>query len=206
MEPKDIDDDPECVTVRTVLESGEAICIRPLASDDQELLGRYFLGLSSETRSFYGPHPFDQPTADTFCAEIDSSMTIRMVAVTGSGDKERIVGYFIAVTGVKESDTKRYADHGITLIDETDSTLAPSVADDYQDFGVGSQIMRHLLKVLKDIGRLRLVLMGGVQERNARAVHFYEKFGFVRVGDFAANGTVKGRKQRINNYNMILNL
>ena len=87
---------------------------------------------------------------------------------------------------------------GWILHDETDCTLAPSVADAYQSQGLGSLMMQHLLGLLPRLGRQRMLLWGGVRADNPRAVHFYTKFGFQRVGDFEAGGT--------NNYDMIADL
>lgn len=161
-------------------------------------MGAYFTGLSQATRRVYGPHRFDQETADGFCAALDSARTLRMLAWIEEEQVERIVGYFVVELGVRAGDRRRYEALGLVLHNETDCTLAPSVADAYQSEGLGSLMMQHLLGILPRLGRQRMLLWGGVRADNPRAVHFYTKFGFRRVGDFEAGGT--------NNYDMIAEL
>lgn len=206
MHAREIDNHPDWATDHITLRTGEAITLRPLRSEDAEILGVYFLGLSPTTRSFYGPHRFDQATADDLCASVDSADALRMLACSEVSGATRVIGYFISVMGIKESDTKRFADLGITLDAENDCTLAPSVADDYQNTGLGSLMMVHVLSVLRKCEKRRLLLMGGVQERNARAAHFYVKHGFQKVGEFKTNSTIDGQSVQINNYDMILDL
>ena len=206
MDAREIDNHPDGATDHITLRTGEAVTLRPLRTEDAGILGAYFLGLSPTTRSFYGPHRFDQATADELCASVDSADALRMLACSEAGGETRVIGYFISVMGIKESDTKRFMDLGITLDAENDCTLAPSVADDYQDAGLGSLIMAHVLSVLRKCGKRRLLLMGGVQERNARAAHFYVKHGFQKVGEFKINTTVDGEAVQINNFDMILDL
>ena len=45
--------------------------------------------------------------------------------------------------------------------------------------------MAHLLPLLR-----RLALVGGVRGDNPRAIHFYEKFGFEKVGEFQSRDVV----------------
>ncbi len=198
----DIDQNPERITIRESLPSGEKAQLRPLMGNDAAILGEYLMGLSDRTRSFYCPHQFNQETAVQLCAAVNHAETLRLVATLGRQDRERIVGYFIVNFGVREGDRKRYHGLNIVLDDATDCTLAPSVADDFQNTGLGSLMMVHLKDVLKQCGRHRIVLWGGVQERNARAVHFYEKFGFEKVGEFMS-GIAGDDRNRINNYDMI---
>ncbi len=194
MQPKDLDRDPKQAATTATLSNGQTAHIRLLSAGDANMLGAYFLGLSDTTRGFYGPHPFDQATADKICGEIHHADTLRMLAVTEEDGQERIVAYFIALFGIRDDDRTRYDKLGIELDSTTDCTLAPSVADDYQNTGVGSLVMIQLIDVLRRCGRKRLVLFGGVQERNARGVHFYKKFGFQKVGEFMS---------KMNNYDMI---
>lgn len=192
---------PEFLTASASLRSGERITMRPLRPDDAVRFGDYLSGLSQETRSRYGPHPFDQATADAICAALDPTDILRMVAVleqTGERNGEaNILSYVLLKQGVLEDDRKRYEALGIPLDPATDCTLAPSVADAYQDQGIGSLMMRHLLKVAQALRLKRVVLWCGVQATNARAVHFYTKWGFRKVGEFYTDK---------NNFDMILDL
>lgn len=188
---------PEFLTTTAVLPSGETAALRPLQPDDAGRFGEYLLGLSQETRSRYGPHPFDQTTADQICATLDPTDILRMVAIVGQGDEARIISYILLKQGVLEADRERYEALGIPLDAATDCTLAPSVADAYQNQGIGSLMMQHLLNVAEKLGRKRIVLWYGVQATNSRAVHFYTKWGFRKVGEFYTDK---------NNFDMILNL
>ena len=198
IDPNAIDAQPDLVSSSEVLASGQRVCFRPLRGDQAIELGAYFTGLSQATRRVYGPHPFDQETALGFCAALDSARTLRMLAWIEEEGVERIVTYFVVELGVRAGDRQRYEALGLALHDETDCTLAPSVADAYQSQGLGSLMMQHLLRLLPRLGRQRLLLWGGVRADNPRAVHFYTKFGFRRVGEFQAGDT--------NNYDMIADL
>ena len=64
-----------------VLDSGQRVYFSALCALIKTAeLGAYFTGLSQATRRVYGPHPFDQETADGFCAVLDSAHTLRMLA------------------------------------------------------------------------------------------------------------------------------
>jgi diamine N-acetyltransferase len=188
---------PDDWIATALLPSGQAILIRPLRADDAARLGDYFRGLSKQTRGRYGPHPFDQQTADAICAGLDPAALLRLVATLPGADGERIIAYMLLKMGVLEADQRRYAEMGIPLDPETDCTLAPSVADDYQNQGIGSRMLRHIIEVAPKHGRRRIVLWLGVQATNDRAVHFYTRCGFRKVGEFFTDK---------NNFDMILDL
>jgi len=187
---------PGSLSAAARLPSGQTLVLRPLRPDDRLLLGEYFLGLSETTRGLYGPHPFDAATADAICDRLDPAQTLRMVATVRRAEGERIVAYFLLTRGPREDDAARYAKLGIPL-GPGDGALAPSVVDDFQDQGVGSRMMSHLLWVAPGLGLRRIVLWGGVQARNARGIHFYTKWGFRKVGEFFTDK---------NNHDMILDL
>jgi len=192
-----MDDSTDFLTAPSTLRSGERITMRPLRPDDAIRFSAYLAGLSAQTRSRYGPHPFDRATADTICSALDPTDILRMIATVPSAGDERIISYVLLKNGVLDQDRERYTALGIPLDPATDGTLAPSVADDYQDQGVGSTMMGHLLHVARAIGMKRIVLWLGVQATNERAVHFYTKWGFRKVGEFYTDK---------NNYDMILDL
>ena len=187
---------------QTVCIDGQDVVLRLLAENDVAALADYFEGLSERTRSFYAPHPFDRSTAEAICRELstpDGSCPLRLVAVADGA----IVGYFILIMGLNESDRKRrYTD----LDPETACTLAPSIADAWQNRGLGSNLMSYAGNCAHSMGRTIMVLSGGVQERNARAVHFYTKAGFRKVGEFATSVTHDGETTSINNFDMMLRL
>lgn len=184
LNPSDITANPMCAAMELRLPSGEQVLFRPLLADDAPLLGDYFTSLTRDTTRFYGPHPFDQPTADKLCSEIDYSDTIRFVAVANLEGKDQIIAYLILVLSTSESDGKRYSAVGIQLDPAQDCTFAPSVRDRFQNQGLGTPLFRHVIHTARCLGRRKMVLMGGVQVLNVRGVHFYEKQGFVRVGGF----------------------
>ena len=177
------------------LSSGLRLESRLVRSDDEALLGAYFEGLSPDTRGRYGPHPLTADFARELCANLD--FRSRLPFVAGRDDAEAIIAYFILDLGVGEKEQQRYTKRGTPLVDADVCTFAPSVADDYQSSGVGSAIMPGILDVARRPGRTHIVLMGGTTETNFRAIHFYEKFGFQKVGHF---------QTRVGNWDMILEL
>lgn len=176
---------PPDLRATLVLRSGVGATLRCLRDDDAELLGAYFATLSPRTRDFYGPHRFDQETADRLCRETRTDTeVVRLVVTVPDGDGALIIAYFIVGFRTQDADVKRYAARGTPLDDRTDAYLAPSVSDGHQNTGVGSAVMGHVVPWLRGLGRRRLVLLGGVQQRNERAIAFYRKWGFRIVGDF----------------------
>lgn len=176
---------PPTLRASLALRSGAGATLRFLHDGDAELLGAYFARLSPRTRDFYGPHPFDQETADRLCLETRTDTElVRLVVTVPDDDGSRIIAYFIVGFRMQESDRKRYAARGMPLDDRTDAYLAPSVSDACQATGVGSALMVHLVPWLRGLGRRRLMLLGGVQQGNERAIAFYRKWGLRIVGDF----------------------
>jgi GNAT superfamily N-acetyltransferase len=167
-------------------------------ADDASILGQTFLGLSDDTKVDFGPHPFDQATADALCAN-DYANTIRLIATIGENAQETVIAYFIFILGLRDAELERFGRVGNPLDPRTVCTVAPSVADDFQNQGVGSRLMLHLIWVARRLGRKRMVLFGGTYATNHRAVHFYEKHGFRTVGTFE-------RPDARSSYNMLLEL
>jgi len=62
----------------------------------------------------------------------------------------------------------------------TTGTLGISLLEGYRDIGLGTEMMKILLEKAKEAG-YRMVILS-VYADNSRAIHLYEKFGFVRAG------------------------
>jgi GNAT superfamily N-acetyltransferase len=170
---------------------------RALAPDDGRRLGEYFLGLSDATRAVYAPHPFDRVTADAICADLRPGELLRLVATVGPAGDERLVGYMMLHFFSREGEEKRYAACGLQLERSSDCTFAPCVADEYQGRGLGPLMATYLFEFLHRMGRRYVALQGGVQARNTRAVRFYAKLGFRKIGEF---------ETQLLNYDMVLDL
>ena len=74
--------------------------------------------------------------------------------------------------------------HSIQLDFEKDFIFAPSVADAYQSKGIGTILLSFVESELRKYGAEKIILWGGVQKRNKRAVHYYLKNGFITLGEF----------------------
>lgn len=203
----DVAADPACLSRHVQLRSGDDAELRLLLPGDGEAFGRFLAGLSEATRTLYAPHPLTLEHGHHLCAELDYAgmaaqtdlVTLRFIGLVEGG----AATYFILVLGVREGELNRYGGYGITLDPATTCTFAPVVADAYQGKGVGSALVPGVFDAARRLGFRRCVLMGGTRAFNRRAIRYYEKPGFRKVGDFtthAPDGTA------IDNQDMVLSL
>lgn len=99
-----------------------------------------------------------------------------------------MIAYAIIRVGYLEHDNPRLSSYGLQLNHQTDSTFAPSVADDWQGKGLGKELFAFILPELSARGINRIILWGGVQSNNERAVRYYQKLGFQSLGHFEYHG------------------
>jgi len=177
----EIQANPGLITAHISLPNAISLTFRPLTPADAPALVQYFLSLSAATQELYGPHDFDQPTADRLCNQIDYTQTIRMVAALPQGE---FTAYFILDWKVRDPQLQRYAEYGLNLDPGTCCQIAPSVGDTWQNQGVGTPLMDHIFKIARQLGRNHILLTEGVYAHNTRAVHYYQKLGFQQVGIF----------------------
>jgi ribosomal protein S18 acetylase RimI-like enzyme len=157
---------------------------RILGSPDLDALHEYLTGLSEETRHRFGPHPFDRATLEGLYRE-QGSHTGYIAVEEESG---RIIAYSVIKAGFLEHDRPRLNGYGLNPDAITDATFAPSVADDWQGRGLGPRLYEFMVADLKARGIGRLILWGGVQCSNLRAVNYYRKLGFTILGEFEYYG------------------
>lgn len=163
-----------------ILKDGQNVQVRLVKPSDTQNLFNYLSFLSAETKSRFGPHVFDWQTVEQNCSAKDDIQ--RYVAVIPSTGV--IIAYMLFKQGMIYWDEKRYAERGQHYNYNTTVTYAPSVADAYQNSGLGSMMYIEIEKELKQKGIHHIVLWGGVQAANERAVHFYKKFGYELKGSF----------------------
>ena len=159
---------------------GRVFILRQLNQQDAAPLGAFFSGLSEVSRSRFGPHPLTVEYAQQLCEQLASDSAQRWII----SDDRLVVGYFIFERKILEPEYQRYYVQGVSLQAELDVILAPCIADDYQNAGLAMAAMQPLMAEFKRQGARSLVLMGGTQQSNHRARHFYQRCGFVEYGGF----------------------
>ena len=120
------------------LRSGKEVTIRPIRPDDGPLLARAYDRLSPESkyRRFLAPKP-RLTSADTrYLVQIDGRHHVALVAVA-SDDPSRLLG---VARFVREDDDPELAE------------LAIAVGDDFQEEGLGSELVARLARIAADLG------------------------------------------------------
>jgi diamine N-acetyltransferase len=167
------------------------VLMRRFDNSDFENLFLYLQNLGPETLKRFGPHPFDKQSIIDFYKSNEQHYAYLALDV----ENQEIIAYFIIKSGYLRHDSFRLQSYGLNPDAITDCTFAPSVADSWQSSGIGSALFGLMLPDLKSLGFKRIILWGGVQADNLKAVNFYRKHGFIETGEFEYNGL---------NYDMIL--
>lgn len=167
------------------LRNGKIVEMRLLNENDNKNLFNYFdQRFSKESKSRFGPHSFDRETINTICQNPNGEI-MRYVAVDEDGN---IVAYMLIKQGMIEWDLNRYALRQQTYDHNTSVTFAPSVADTWQSSGVGSLMNSIIENDLIKRGIRNIILWGGVQATNEKAVSFYKKLGYQFIASFWHDG------------------
>lgn len=177
----DIANNPELLTHKMSLLSGEDVIFRPLKPDDVSSLTRFFANLSAKTREYYTVDNDDASSAQEKCDAINQYDKLRFV-VENKITKNIIALLEFSFDTVK--DKERFIKYGIKLNTATDCRIGLCIADDYQNMGLGSLFFPYLIDIAKQFGQKRIILWGGVYATNERAIRFYKKNGFKRLGLF----------------------
>ena len=167
--------------------------VRQLNENDLDNLVMYLNRLKPETVMRFGPHGFDKQIVSAIFQDTDQYKGYIVIDTETS----EIVAYAVIKIGFLEHDRFRLQSYGITPDPVTDCTFAPSVADDWQSQGLGNIMFGFIVNHLKTIAIKRIILWGGVQSSNQRAVNYYTRHGFRNLGQFEYNGL---------NYDMILDI
>lgn len=164
-----------------VLKNGRSVDIRLLMASDNEKLFTYFdKHFSKESKTKFGPHSFDRETINAICQNPNGDIT-KYVAID---DEENIVAYVLIKQGMIEWDLNRYASRQQFYDHNASVTFAPSVADAWQSTGLGSLINDIIEADLNKKGIKNIILWGGVQATNKKAVNFYKKLGYQFIASF----------------------
>jgi len=144
-----------------ILRNGVKVFLRPELSGDTEMLWEMFSTLSKESADNLVP-PFTRERIEGWTSNINYERILPILALIKEGKKERIIGS-ASLSFYPQEIYSHKADLGIT------------VHDDYQNLGLGTDMLHHLLEVAKK-KKLKKVHLR-VASNNARAIHVYEKCG-----------------------------
>lgn len=176
-----------------MLPKEDHIRYRRITTDDLQNLQLYLYCLSPDSRKRFGPHQFDLNALSQLYEKSNDHMGyIALEENTG-----KIIAYAILKKGYLEYDSQRLHSYGIQPDHQTDCTYAPSVADEWQGRGIGTALCKYILSDVEKMRFRRIILWGGVQADNERAVRYYQHNGFTILGEFHFNG---------NNFDMVYNL
>ncbi len=144
------------------LRNGVKVALRPELASDTEMLWEMFSTLSKESADNLVP-PFTRERIEEWTKNIDYVRNLTIVALIKEGKKERIIGSATLSFYLQEIYCHR-ADLGLTVHDE------------YQNLGLGTAMLNHVLEIAK-MKKLKKVHLR-VTSNNTRAIHVYEKCGF----------------------------
>jgi acetyltransferase len=148
--------------------------IRPIRTDDARREREFILGLSSESRYQRFLHGLREP-GDSLIAtlvNVDHHRTMALVAVTGDGDAERIIG------------VARYA-----ADNDDECEFAVAVADDWQCRGIGTTLTRLLFEYAARVGFK--TIYGNVLADNQRMIELAQWLGLTVEGPRPGEATVR---------------
>ncbi|MFA6322866.1 MAG: GNAT family N-acetyltransferase [Candidatus Buchananbacteria bacterium] len=180
----DIADNPSLLTYKISLPDTEMATFRPLEPQDVEVLAQFFKNLSSETRKYYIMESYDIKMARELCAAINRYDKLRFVLEHNI--LKKLIALFEFSFDIPINDKQRFIKYDIRL-DSTDCRMGPCLADEYQNQGIGSIILPYLIDIAKKFGKKRMILWGGVFAENKRAINFYEKYDFKKLGRFISD-------------------
>lgn len=142
--------------------NGMKIEFRPCQSDDTEMLWEMFSTLSKNSISNLIP-PFTRKRIENWTSKIDYEKVLVIVAVIEKENKKQIIADASLMFNSNE-DSKHKAQLGI------------AVHDKYQNKGIGTALLKHLLNIAK-MKKLKKIWLEVVTNNNI-AIHIYKKVGF----------------------------
>ncbi|HLO37462.1 MAG TPA: GNAT family N-acetyltransferase [Lacibacter sp.] len=157
--------------------------LRRFTNEDIEHLLIYLHQLSPATAKRFQPHPFHKEEVINFHNDPEHEAWISVDTAT-----KKIIAYTVLKKGYLHHDYPRLQQYGVDISYDHCYTIAPSVTDQWQSTGVGQLLFNYVLSEIKNRNVKQLILWGGVQVDNFKAVRFYQKNGFRSLGHFQYNG------------------
>ena len=157
--------------------NGTKIVFRPEQLGDTEMLWKMFSTLSKESVSNLLP-PFTRDRVEGWTRNIDYDEVLAIVAVVEEENEQRIIGSTSLKFSPQEA-LKHKAELGL------------SVHDDYQNMGIGTALLNHVIEVagMRKLSKVWL----HISTDNNRAVHVYKKAGFTIEGKLSKESRINDK-------------
>lgn len=146
-------------------------------------ISSYLHAFDEQTARFFAPHPSDLRSIQAFYEDPLHRGWCAVDEASGS-----LAGYAILRIDITMHDRERMAGYGFRLDSRIDASFAPSVAAVARGTGLADALWLQVLQDAVAHGRRRIFLWGGVKAENQRAIRFYERIGFIRIGNFHHEG------------------
>jgi len=159
------------------------IFIRQISGEDFHALNIYLNELSDDTKKRFGPHYYDVDSLNKFY-----STPGHIGIIAEEPEHRKIVAYSIIKMGYVVHDKPRLESLGLYASNEAVCTFAPSVADEWQSVGIGDLMLSYIHSILIQQDINHIILWGGVQADNQKAINYYLKNGFKILGEFEYHG------------------
>lgn len=177
---QDILHNPEHYSSTILDNRNKKLEFRPLMSSDGHELTAFIRMLGNETLRFYSYKDDPSDISNELIDAIAKYDKLRFILLDG----REIVGLFELSFDIPESDRVRFENYNIKLESKYDCRFGPVLRDEYQSLGIGSQILPLILSIARKFNQKRILLWGGVHSDNVRAIRYYEKNRFKKLGVF----------------------
>lgn len=157
--------------------NGMRVKFRPCQSEDTEMLWKMFSTLSENSVSNLIPS-FTREMIEAWTSNIDYEKVLAIVALIKEDSEQRIIG-----DASLEFNPSEQSEHK--------AGLGIAVHDKYQNIGIGTALLRHLVNIAK-MKKLRKVWLE-VNTSNNVAIHIYSKMGFLIEGKLIKERFINGK-------------
>ena len=132
--------EPDHVTTVIQLSCGAEALLRPLVTDDDARLAEFLTDLSPSTRQFSTFSSYDITAARDMCHAINRYDKLRLVVELVTEQPGQLIALFEFSFDVPAGDRQRFRNYGLDLDTRTDCRFGPTIADAYQNQGLGRNI------------------------------------------------------------------
>ncbi len=188
---------PDRATETFRLPDGRPVVLRPFQLGDEEAIEAFFDGLGEDTRDWYGVTETGEGIAQDWAQSIGIRDDLRLVfkEAVGRGSGHRagpLWGVAEFSLELVDEERERFGRWNESLHPGATIRFGSCLSDEHQGVGLASAAMPPVTRLVRRLGRRRIVLWGGVLVQNGPAVAFYERSGFRTLGTWVDG---RGRKR-----------